>query len=89
MNDTNLLIINLIFVIIGFIQVHKIYKVKETRSHSYIWHGLTFIGLSWLSIEYLNSPYFLSFVSCSLNAFVRLVILIQMLWYNFKIGEKI
>lgn len=87
MNDLHMLIINLSFIAVGFIQVYKIFLLKDAKSHSYIWHVITFFGLFWLSIEYLNSPFFMSFVSCLLNALVRLVIVAQMLWYNRKGGE--
>jgi len=87
MNDLVITFVNVLFALLVTMQIYKNYKVKDVRSHSYIWHGVTCAGFIILAYEYTSGGYLFSTVTILLNFIFRLIIIIQMLYYNRKMNK--
>jgi len=82
MNDIGVMIVNLTFALITTHQVYKIYRFKEARSHSYIWHIITCVGLLYLTYLYFEDCLYFSVLSCLFTFSTRLTIILQIYYYN-------
>lgn len=82
MNDLILSIVNTTFSLVVLVQVLKNYQVKDTKSHSYIWHVVTCIGLFVIGIEYMTGGFIFSSITILLNFIFRYIIILQMIYYS-------
>jgi len=84
-NDLVITFVNVVFSLLVIFQIHKNWKVKDVKAHSYIWHGVTCLGFLLLAFEYASGGYLFSTITIMMNFLFRLIIILQMLYYNKQV----
>lgn len=87
MNDLMITFVNVTFALLVLIQIYKNFKIKDVRSHSYLWHGLTCCGFVILAFEYYSGGYLFSTITIGMNFVFRMIIILQMIYYNNKMNK--
>ena len=74
--------VNILFMFIILPQLIKNYKVKDTVSHSLIYHILTCFGFLILMYAYYGIGIMFSVYTILFNLIMRLIFCLQILYYN-------
>lgn len=81
-NDLLIMCVNITFVFSIFPQILKNYKVKNTVTHSLIYHIITCIGFAILIYVYNNMDMLFSVLTLTFNFTMRIIFCLQILYYN-------
>lgn len=74
--------VNILFMFIIIPQLFKNYKVKNTVSHSLIYHILTCVGFAVLMYAYFGIGMLFSVCTITFNLIVRIIFSMQIIYYN-------
>jgi len=81
-NDVIITFVNITFMFSILPQIFKNYKVKNTITHSLIYHLITCFGFILLMYAYYDMEMLFSFSTIGFNLTMRIIFSLQIIYYN-------